>query len=353
MRIFNLIILFIYFITLLNVIRKKIILNRLLIYAGTNISFRKIQKRIFAGTSGIAIIPIIILFILISIDTLYPVDFKLPLIHVLLYVYLLYLFCFVNFIFQRLYIRCISLLIQIILIYSILYINFIIIFPLCFIYTGIILFFYFSSRHNENMNKPLKSINIHLNTYLKVACIDLFTSSFIQPALALVSLFIYISLQILSSINTTSKDDISRNINILSAVLSVCFYLIVDSTHNINWLFYSLLNPDFKFQLKKSGFFLFLVYGLFFLFIICLAIMTLTTKNIIIYLSFIIFNFVISICISFCFCNVLYKGILSMFCLALSVFLCISYPYLLWTMIFIIFFLVMKIRNEHFWWYKL
>jgi hypothetical protein len=114
--------------------------------------------------------------------------------------------------------------------------------------------------------QPIRLANksvIKLTPILNAAVNDYVTHEFLQPAIILYSLYFYIA--ITSFIAPIDNISITAS-NILGCILSICFYLLIDSVPNTNWMFYSIIKPDFNFQTQKA-----------FIFLMCLFILPIIT----------------------------------------------------------------------------
>jgi len=349
---YNLIILLIYFYSIINTI-KKIDFTRLYIFhSKKTYSFFNIKLLEILKKTIFSCFLLLFFFILNKINIINYDFYNVNIIfHQLNLILLLIIISFANYLINRSKTIYLTSIIQLILIYLVLYID--TRYSLCIytINTFIIIYnILFIKRINDEKISILQ-FKYKNNALIKASIYDLLSTHFVQPVLVLISIFIYIIFNV-GFDQYMQSDSINILIIIEISLISLCFYIVIESVPNINWQFYSIIKPEYKFHYKRIFIFLLGTFGIFIM-LIYFTIITTNIKYILLYSIILFFNLIAAVSISLLRCNMLLKGIISIIILALIIYLGFNNILFLCLLIIPIIIILVKSINDHYGWYEL
>jgi len=118
------------------------------------------------------------------------------------------------------------------------------------------------SKYLNNNAKSAGKKRLKINPYIKSTFIDYFNSDFFVTSAICVAVFLFFTYSFIK------YNDVLYNLEvqfiIITAAFSIGFIGIFDSISNINWKFQAIVSPnDYKYHIKRTVFFLGVIFGLF------------------------------------------------------------------------------------------
>ena len=339
--------------TLISTLKAPKLAKYLLINSGSCISFRKLKVIYFVKKSIVAIIPMGIFFLAVLMQVI-VLDFQKAniIFTAVICLVMLLLLSLLNYLFASSRGKFVLLLVQFVTVYLVLYIDikialWVIPLAMCIIFYRLL----FKFDLEERARGAIYPSKIKPSPLIKSTMSDYLTSSFLQGALVIVLAIVYIILHIpLERQEDTAGFD--NFIFVLAALISFGFYMLAESVNGINWLYYAIINPSFKFHMKRTFLFVSLFFGGFILYIFFMILLQ-GVYTALFFLVVLFINLMTAISISFLAIRMITKIILSLASYSLIIYLGLSGSLFIFVLLIPVAFLFYKMIKQHHWWYKL
>jgi hypothetical protein len=341
-NIFNLANMVLIMISSLNTIKTIDYSRHIKLYLLTNHSHLTIRNIVILTESLFSIFPFIIFYLLYYFNIINFLINKIP--NTTLIILLAFSYSLTNRLINRRFILYCSIFIQIFTFYIIFYINNTLLFAVLPLY--FIINVYLMSK-TKIVYDNYQNIILKIPPVIKSTLYDFISPSFLQPVVIITFIFFYIIYD-----NLLINSAYNNFLMILSGLLSLNFYLIIDSVQNSNWLFYSVVSINHFFQIKRmvvfliSFFFILILFDLIYIVIIDL-------QHIYIYISYILFNLIFSICISIYYCSLILKAVVGIIFIITSTYILFINPFIIFILIIPLILLYFLSKINHYGWYYL
>ncbi len=342
----------IFFYSLANTLTKRSAINDLIKYKGRALSFRKIKYLFILKRTLLLSIPMLIFILLLKTNVITP-DFHST--HKNLKTFncwlLLIVMSYSNLLINKRLLSAFLFILQLITIYCILNANILLSFIAYCLHFVIIIFNFTNPQYHEHEKENTFLKPVRINPLFKATLHDYLTTSFLQPVLIILSIAAYIMFQH-SFENNIHSPSARITSAVLTSLISLCFYMIIESIPKTNWLFYSIIRPSYKLQFKRIVLFMLCLFGIFIIFNYIVALSQ--DPSYLFKISLILtFNLIFAAGISLLICNMFAKAIMSLISLSIVIYLGINNHFMLALLVIPLFFILLKSINEHYGWYEL